>query len=473
MTCEAIQASAGAARKTSAEGRPGTSGRRSVVAVAAVLAAMVLVVLDAAIANVALPTLARSLRVTPAMSVWVITSYQTALLMALLPCAALGESLGYRRVFTAGVAVFLGASALCALSPTLPWLVAARFLQGLGGAAVLALGVALIRFVVPATRLGDAIAWNALAVALASAAGPAIGAAILSAAGWPWLFAVNVPLGVMVLIATCALPGNAGAARGVDWPGAAMNAAALAFFVIGAEMIPANPVPAVGLLVLAALVLGVLVRRDVPGEAPLIPFDLLRSESFRISVIASICCFSGVATAMVALPFYLQHGLKQDALTTGLYMTPWPLTAAVAATIAGRLVNRVATAWLCAAGGGCLAIALLGAALWPLRGEPLELIPITMLCGVGFGMFQVPNNQNMLLAAPLERSGAAGGLQGTARLVGQTSGAMTMTLLFTALPPDMAPRIGLGIAAALTMAAGLVSLLRRRLILEDKPGMSA
>ena len=129
------------------------SGPRRTAAIASVLAAMVLVVLDAAIANVALPTIARSLQVTPATSVWIITAYRTALLMALLPCAALGESLGYRRVFTVGVALFIGASALCALSPSLPWLVAARWLQGLGGAAVLALGVALLRFVVPAGRL--------------------------------------------------------------------------------------------------------------------------------------------------------------------------------------------------------------------------------------------------------------------------------------------------------------------------------
>ena len=130
--------------------------------------------------GVALPTIAQSLHVTPAMSIWVITAYQTALLMALLPCAALGESLGYRRVFTVGVALFTGASVLCALSPSLSWLVAARFLQGLGGAAVMALGVALLRVVVPHRRLGTAIGWNALAVALSSAAGPAIGAGIFN-----------------------------------------------------------------------------------------------------------------------------------------------------------------------------------------------------------------------------------------------------------------------------------------------------
>ncbi len=431
-------------------------------AIAAVLGAMVLVVLDAAFANVALPTIARSLQVVPAMSVWIVTAYQTALLIALLPCAALGESLGARRVFTAGLALFLGASALCALSPSLPWLVAARFVQGLGGAAVLALGVSLLRFVVPAGQLGDAIGWNALAVALSSAAGPTIGATILAGTSWPWLFAVNVPLGVLVLFAARALPTVRGTARRLDLFSVALNAGAFASLVVGSELLAARPARGIVLLAAAAVAMVSLVRREAPKEVPLIPIDLLRSGSFRISVIASVCCFSGVSAAMVALPFYLHHGLGQDALTTGLYMTPWPMTAAFAAPFAGRLANRVSTALLCAAGGGCLAVGLLAAALWPLQGHPLLLGPFSMLCGLGFGLFQVPNNRNMFLAAPLERSGAAGGMQGTARLAGQTSGAIVMTLLFTLTSVDEAPRIGLGIAAVLTLTAGLVSALRVR-----------
>ena len=440
------------------------TGPRRMVAITSVLAAMVLVVLDAAIANVALPTIARSLEVTPAMSVWVVTTYQTALLMALLPCAAIGESKGYRKVFTFGVALFTGASALCAFSPSLPWLIAARFFQGLGGAAVMALGVALLRMVVPPQQLGAAIGWNALAVALSSAAGPTIGAATLSAASWPWLFAVNLPLGVLVLLAARALPNVAGTSRRLDMFSVALNTGAFASLVIGAELLTASPALASLLLATAAAALVTLVRREMPKEAPVIPLDLLRSDSFRISVIASICCFSGVAAGMLALPFYLQHRLGQGAWMTGLYMTPWPLAAAVAAPFAGRLANWVSTAWLCAAGGLCMAIGLMAAALLPLQGHLLLLVPLAMLCGIGFGLFQVPNNRNMFLAAPLERSGAAGGMQSTARLAGQTAGAIVMTLLLTLTSIDAAPRMGLGIAAVLTLAAGLVSATRVGLI---------
>lgn len=443
---------------------PDRGGLRRGAAIASVLAAMVLVVLDASIVNVGMPTIARSLEVAPAQSVWIITAYQAALVMALLPCAALGESLGFRRVFTGGVALFVGASGLCALSPSLPWLVAARFLQGLGGAAVMALGVALLRVVVPPQRLGAAIGWNALAVALSSAAGPAIGAAILSGTSWPWLFAVNLPVGAAVLLATRALPDAGGTGRRVDRGSVALNAATFASLVIGAELLATKPAQAAVLVGTAAVMLVMLVRREMPKQAPLIPLDLLRAASFRMSVIASVLCFSGVAASLVALPFYLQHGLGLNAWMTGMYMTPWPLTVAVAAPLAGRLANRVSTAWLCAAGGACLATGLAAVALWPLRGHTLQLVMLTMLCGLGFGFFQVPNNRNMLLAAPGERSGAAGGMQGTARLVGQTAGAIVMTQLFTLTSVDAAPRIGLGIAAALTLAAGVVSALRVRAI---------
>jgi DHA2 family multidrug resistance protein-like MFS transporter len=434
-------------------------GLRQRAAVGCVLAAIVLVVLDAAIANVALPTVAQSLRVTPAESIWVVTAYQMALVMALLPCAALGESLGYRRVYTGGVALFVAASALCALSPSLPWLVAARFIQGIGGSAVMSLGIALLRFVVPQQLMGAAIGWNALTVALSSAAGPTIGAAILSVSSWHWLFAVNIPVGAVVLLATRAMPDVAGSRRRLDLLSVALNAGAFAALVVGADWLPERTSQGAALIGAGILGMTTLVRREMPREAPLIPLDLLRVSSFRISVIASVCCFAGQAAGMVALPFYLQHGLGQDSLRTGLFMTPWPLTVAVAAPLAGRLADRVPTARLCAIGGVCLAAGLAAAALWPLNGSPLPLIPMTMLSGLGFGLFQVPNNRNMLLSAPRERSGAAGGMQGTARLTGQTLGAVMMSLLF-ALAGGDAPRIGLGLAAALALIAGLVSILR-------------
>lgn len=430
------------------------------LAVASVLAAMVLVVLDAAVANVALPSIGQSLRVTPAAAVRVVTAYQLGLLLALLPAAALGESLGYRRVFAAGAALFTLASVFCGLSPSLHLLVAARFVQGLGGAAIMALGVALLRFIVPPDRLGAAIGWNALAVALASAAGPALGALILSTGSWPWLFAANLPIGAAVLLASRALPVVKGTGRPVDRVSIALNACAFAPLVIGAELAPTEPVLAAALLVGGAAYAAVLVRRESGRATPLIPLDLLRNASFRLSVIASVLCFTGQSAALVALPFHLQHTLGLSPLLTGLALTPWPLAVAVTAPLAGKLANRIATRWLCLAGGVVLAIGLMTASLQPVQTGLIGLSVSTLLCGIGFGLFNVPNNRNMFLSAPLERSSAAGGLQGVARLSGQTAGAVMMTLLYRLSAVEGAPRTGLALGAAAALAAGLTSLLR-------------
>ncbi len=432
---------------------------RRYFAAAALLAGIVLAVLDGAIANVALPFMSTALHVSPAASVWVVSGYQLAVVVALLPCAALGESLGYRRVFVGGIVLFTAASAACALAPNLAVLVAARAVQGLGAAAAMALLAALLRFTYPSRLVGMALGLNALFVALSSAAGPTIAAGILSFASWPWLFAVNIPVGVAVLCMAPALPSVAGSGRKVDGLSIVLNAGFFAPLMVGADMLARAPLPAAGLLALAAASLALLVRREWPRAAPLIPLDLLRRPDFRVSVMASVCIFTAQMLSFVALPFYLQHGLGQTTWATGLFMTPWPLAVALAAPTSGRLADRVPTSVLCVVGGCCLSVGLALATFWPLAHDLRPLVGFTVLSGLGFGFFQTPNNRNMLLSAPKARSGAAGGMQATARVTGQTAGAVIMTVLFT-LVPGNAPRVGLAVAAVLAAASGLISIAR-------------
>jgi DHA2 family multidrug resistance protein-like MFS transporter len=365
----------------------------------------------------------------------------------------------------AGVALFTLASAACAMAPSLPWLVAARFVQGIGSAGVMALGVGIIRFIYPRRLLGAAIGWNALAIAFSGAAGPSIGAAILSVAGWPWLFAVNLPIGILVLVLACWLPATKASGRRIDFASIGLNAAAFGGFFFGIDRVVATPEIGIPLLIAALVALTVLVRRGWKQVNPLIPLDLLRERSFRLSVMASICCFTGQMAGLVAIPFYLQHELGQSAFTTGLYMTAWPLTVVLAAPLSGRLSDRMSTAWICAAGGACLAAGLALIAFWPIPmafggGNLLPLVPFLILSGFGFGLFQTPNNRNMLLAAPRERSGAAGGMQGMARLSGQTGGSVLMLVLFGLTGIEAAPHTGLAIAAVLALVAGVISILR-------------
>ena len=428
---------------------------RQSFALAAVLMAMALVVVDAAMINVSLPTIGKDLGVTAASSVRLVSAYQTAVVMALLPCAALGERFGSRRIFAAGLVLFMASSALGACAPSLTWLAAVRFLQGLGAAAIMALGVALLRDALPAERIGAAIGWNALTVAVASAAGPALGALVVSVSGWQLLFLVHLPLGFAAFLASRALPQAAASRKKLDGVSIGLSGAGFVSLIFGAETLATEPRFSVALLASSALAFSILLRRELPKESPLIPIYLLRIRTFRRSVLASICCFTGQTAGLLALPFYL-NAVGEGPLMTGLYLTPWPLAAGAAALVSGRLEGRFTPSSLCTAGGLLLSAGLVGSALLPLEEASLPLIIFTTLCGLGFGLFQVPNNQAMFLSAPITRSAAAGGMHGTARLMGQTAGAVLTTLLFTWAPILSAPRFGLAVGAAFALTAAAI-----------------
>lgn len=427
------------------------------VAVATVLGSTVLVVFDTAAVSMALPMLGDDLDASPAATIRIVTAYQAALLMALLPSAAIGARFGLRSVFATGVALFTVASVACVAARSLEMLVIARAIQGLGAAAILSLAVALLRQFLPPDRFASAIAWNATAVALATAAAPTLGALIISAGGWRWLFLANLPVGAAVLTATGSLPRAERSGGELDLISMGLNALLFGSFIAGVEAMQHEPAASAVLALASILALALLIRRELPKMTPLLPIDLLRHHSFRTSVLASVCCFAGQTTGLLALPFHLQHGFGQPIWMVGICMTPWPLAVALAAPISGRLADRLSSARLCGVGAASLAAGLAIDALSPLSAGILPLIAGGIVSGLGWSLFQVANNRSMFLAAPLERSAAAGGLQGTARLLGQTLGALLLTQLFTWTNGDAAPRLGLAFGALLTIAAATVS----------------
>ena len=430
------------------------------LAIFAVLSAMTVVVLDGGITQVALPSLAAVLESSPAQAVQVVSIYQAGLVMALLPCGALGEQFGHRRVFATGLGLFVLGALGSAMSPSLNWLLAARLIQGFGAAAVMALGIALLRFTVSHDQLGTAIGWNALTVALASAAAPSIGAVLIAVMDWHWLFVVGLPLAACALAATRALPQTPRTSAALDIVSVTANAALFVLLILSVQIAMKRPLLAVALFIAAVLAGTVLFRRESAKPLPLVPVDLLRVPSFRLSVVASVCCFAGQTAGLVALPFHLQGAFGQSVFNTGFYVTAWPACVAITALAAGWLSDRVSTAALCAAGGTLLSAGLAGVACWPETCSPLTLVPWIALCGVGFGLFQSPNNRNLFLSAPAHRSGTAGGMQGTARVAGQIIGASAAALFFSLNPPGMAPKFAMTFAATLALLAGLTSLCR-------------
>src|SRR5690242_11456812 len=195
-------------------------------------------VMDGAIANVALPTIAQDLHATPAFSIWVVNGYQLAITISLLPLASLGEIIGYRRVYLAGLLLFTLASLLCALSHTLVLLTLARVVQGFGAAGIMSVNTALVRFIYPHRMLGRGIGINALVVAVSAAVGPTLASAILATATWPYLFAVNVPFGIAALmIGARALPSSPRSDSQFDWQSALASAATFGLAIIAIDSI--------------------------------------------------------------------------------------------------------------------------------------------------------------------------------------------------------------------------------------------
>ncbi len=203
-----------------------------------------------------------------------INAYQLAILVALLPLAALGERVGYRRVSQTGLAVFTLASLACAFAPSLAVLCVARVVQGLGAAGIMSVNAALVRFTYPQHMLGRAIGINAFVIATSAAIGPTIASAVLAVAQWRWLFAINVPIGVVAIaIALCALPVTERAPRRLSHAGTALNAAALVLLVTGLQTFAHERT---ALLATSQIALGcvfavALVRHELRSSAPLVP----------------------------------------------------------------------------------------------------------------------------------------------------------------------------------------------------------
>ena len=431
-------------------------------AILTIVLGLTMAVLDGAIANVALPTIASDLNASPASSIWIVNAYQ--IVIALLPLSFLGDMVGYRRIYKIGLVVFTFTSLACALSRSLEMLTLARVAQGLGGAALMSVNTALIRLIYPRRFLGRGMGINSFVVAVSSAAGPTIAAAILSMASWQWLFLINVPLGVISLVlAMRYLPANVGGSKVTrfDLPSAIMNAltfglliTALGGFAQGqsGELVLAE--------VIAMLVVGFFfVRRQLRMPVPLLPVDLLRIPIFSLSICTSICSFCAQMLAMVSLPFFLQSMLGRSEVETGLLLTPWPLATMVMAPLAGYLIEKFHAGLLGAIGLLVMACGLFGLAMLPSTPTDLDIIWRMALCGAGFGLFQSPNNHTIVSSAPAHRSGGASGMLGTARLLGQSTGAALVALLFNLLG-NSGTHTALLLAGILAVVAAAVSGLR-------------
>ena len=416
-------------------------------------------VLDSSISNIALPTISSELGTSPAASIWVVNAYQIAVAMLLLSMASLGENIGYRWCYMGGLVVFAGASLACALSGSLTALSISRFVQGLGGAAIMSMNGALIRFIFPSHKLARGIGYNALVVAVASAAGPTVAAGILSIASWRWLFAINVPIALLSLaIAWRTLPSPPAAGRRFDTVSAVLTAITFAgVFLTGTEFAHGSLSPLTATFAAAGIGAAILVVwRSRGNEAPLVPLDLLSVRILRLAYMTSILAFSAQMCALVSLPFVLNGVFGLSHVEVGLMITPMAVGTAVTAPVAGHLADRFPPSYLAVAGLSLLMAAMLTLGLLTAQSPIAIVVAAMVVAGVGFGIFQTPNNRIMLGSAPARRSGAAAGMLATMRLIGQTCGAIVAALMLRLLGAQtMEPLFAAFVLAAMAALLGL------------------
>ena len=436
------------------------------IAVIAILLVLVMTVLDVTLVNVALPVMAEKFRVSDSCAVWIITIYQLTITMLLLPLSSAGDLFSYRRNFLIGVIVFTIASALCAASESFIMILVARTLQGIGAACVMSVNIALTRLIYPRHILGRGLALNAMVIAIATAAGPTIAGCILSVASWHWLFLINVPFGIAAFfIGKKLLPQNPTKPDKpkFDWISGVENAIVfgLIFFALG-SFARKGDIVFNSIILIVGLAVGIFyVRRQINKVAPMLPVDLFRIKLYSQSIATSVCSFIAQNLAMISLPFLFFSTMGFSEISTGLLMTPWPLATMVVSPIAARFVEKHNPGITAAIGMGVYATGIILMLSLPTVGvSEFDIVWRMALCGIGFGMFQTPNNIIMVIATPVHRTGGAGGMQSTARLVGQTLGATAVTFIFAILPQGISVNTCLYAALGTSLVAGILSATR-------------
>lgn len=430
------------------------------IAAAAIFFTSSAVNFDASSMNVLLADLSRAFAVAPARAVGLVSAYQIALMIAVLPFSALGERFGLRKLYICGLTLIATGAAFSGLAGSFEILMVARVLTGLGAACAMGASAGVIRRAFGLQGIGFGLSIIAVAAGTSSALGPIAAGALLTHFDWRWTFAVTAPFCVIAfMLVRAAVPKDGSPSESAfDWRSLLLYGAVAAAIAITALTATAIPIAAM-VSGVAAASLGIwLLRRQARATAPLLPVDLLRLPVFALSLSTSSIGFAAMMIALVTLPFYLAEALSFEPLLMGAAIAAWPIAGACAAPIAGRIADK----------GGALLVSGIGLALSATAMTVLALLATPSLtalvfvtiaaCGAGFGSFQTANNRLLIAAAPEERIGAAGGVIVIARLIGQGLGASGAAWAFAAL----GERQPLFIASTAFTAALLIGLARLR-----------
>ncbi len=393
----------------------------------AVAAGTLLTTIDGNIVNVALPTLVRELQTDFATVQWVVLAYLLALATLMLSLGRLGDIIGKKPIYVAGFIIFTAGSVLCALTPSIYWLIVFRVVQAVGGAMLLALSMAIVTEAFPAQERGRALGLNGTFVSVGIVAGPTLGGLLLSVTTWHWIFLVNLPIGIVgTILAIRYVPASKSSGQQqFDYGGAGALFISLLGLLLGLTVGQQRGFGDTAVLILFAafflfLILFVIIENR--AAQPMIDLRLFGNKLFSINLITGFVTFVAIAGTVILMPFYLENILGFATSQVGLLMAVVPLFLGVVAPLSGSLSDRFGTRPITVMG---LVMLVLG--YWAMStlnqqttglGYVLRLLPV----GMGMGMFQSPNNSAVMGSVPRQRLGIASGLLAISRTLGQTTG---------------------------------------------------
>jgi EmrB/QacA subfamily drug resistance transporter len=420
-----------------------------------------MVALDALVVVTALPAIHRSIGGSIATLEWTVNAYGLTFAAGIITAAALGDRLGRRRVYVAGLVLFSVASAACALAPTAGWLIAARAVQGLGSAAVTPLSLTILSSAFPPARRGAIIGiWGGIG-GLAVAGGPLVGGAVLNSLTWHWLFWINVPIGLAAAVLSAIfLPESHGSATRLDLPAVPLiagGAAALAWALVQAGSAGWTDPKAITAFCLGAVLLAGFVLRERRAAEPMLPLRLFRSRTFSAANVSGFLMSGAIISAAFLTAQYFQMGMGYSPLAAGLRLLPWTATPVLVAPAAGALADRIGARPLLVTGLVLQAAGLAWVADVAAVGASYAqfVIPL-IIAGVGISMTLPTVATAVLGAVPPADIGKASGVNNTMQRFGSAFGVAVVTAVFAAHGHLGSPAsVVSGYRPALAVSAGL------------------
>ncbi|CAJ36669.1 MFS transporter [Methanocella arvoryzae] len=402
-----------------------------------VLPSIFMSVIDGTVTNIALPTITSYFNVDVALSQWVITGYLLTITSLLLVFGKISERTGKIPIFIAGFAIFTVSSLACGLAPNLPVLIGCRVLQAVGGAMVFSISGAILFQAFPVKERGRAMGYIGSTVAIGGIMGPVVGGFLVSTLGWQYIFLINVPIGVVVLLAALAylrMPETKYEEAGFDWAGTGALVTAMTSLVLClgqlADTAAITP-PIVALAAIFAVSLTAFVWIESRARSPILDLEVFRIKNFTLPCLSMLLFFVGSFTVTIVGPFYFEGVMGFTPAQVGMFFLINPIIMMIGAPIGGWLYDKHHSKYYSTAGMLIITAAMFLYAYAAYIASIPAIIAGMVLLGIGGALFQSPNNTELMSALPRQKLGIASSVSSTVRNLGFTLGTSFAVLLLT------------------------------------------